>query len=69
MPDRERERVRRVKRGEVPVLSDVLREIEDVQAAVRNLLAAGRTPLPAEPELDAVSEWSTGAHRRHWGWA
>jgi len=30
---------------------------------------AGRTPLPAEPDLETISEWSTGAHRRHWGWA
>jgi len=69
MPDRERGRVLRVKRGAVRELADVLREITDVQTEVEGLLTAGRTPLPAEPDLETISEWSTGAHRRHWGWA
>jgi predicted nucleotidyltransferase len=69
MPERERERVLRVKRGEVSELADVLREITDVQAQVEELLATGRTPLAAEPDLEKISEWSSGAHRRHWGWA
>jgi hypothetical protein len=68
MPEHERERVLRVKRGEVRELADVLREIADVQAAVEGPLTTGRTPLPAEPDLETISEWSTGAHRRHWGW-
>jgi predicted nucleotidyltransferase len=68
MPERERERVLRVKRGEVGELADVLREITHVQTEVEELLATRRTPLPAEPDLKIISEWSTGAHRRYWGW-
>jgi predicted nucleotidyltransferase len=68
MPEQERERVLRVKRGDVPELESVLNEITDVQTAVRELLDTGRTPLPAEPDLATVSDWSADAHRRHWGW-
>jgi predicted nucleotidyltransferase len=68
MPDRERERVLRVKRGDVSEIADVLRETSGVQAQIEELLASGRTPLPAEPDLGVISEWSADAHRRHWGW-
>jgi hypothetical protein len=68
MPDAERERVLRVKRGDVPDLAEVLAEIADVQAQVEDLLDTGRTPLPAEPDRHAISEWAVSAHRRHWGW-
>jgi hypothetical protein len=68
MPDRERERVLQVKRGDVPVLGDVLTEIAAVQRQIEELLETGRTPLRAEPDLDAVSEWCIRAHQRHWGW-
>jgi predicted nucleotidyltransferase len=69
MPQRERQRVLRVKRGDVPILEEVLREISDVQTKVEQLLSAGRTPLASEPDLAAISSWSATAHRRHWGWA
>lgn len=68
MADVERERVLRVKRGDVPELAAVLTEIADVQAEVEELLATGRTPLPDEPDHAAVSGWAVSAHRRHWGW-
>jgi len=68
MPPAERERVLRVKRGDVPERDDVVREIAEVQAEIEERLAAGRTPLPAEPDLAAVSAWSVQAHRRHWNW-
>jgi hypothetical protein len=68
MPDRERERVLRVKRGDVGALAEVVAEIDEVRAEVEQRLRAGRTPLPAEPDLDAVSAWSVSAHRRHWDW-
>jgi uncharacterized protein len=66
MPEPERERVLRVKRGEVKELSEVLDEITSVQSTVEELIAAGRTPLPPEPDLDTVSAWSVSAHRRQW---
>ncbi len=67
MPESERAEVLAVKRGEVPVLADVLARIGQVQGEIEDVLAAGRTPLPAEPDLAAVSRWAVGAHRRHWG--
>jgi predicted nucleotidyltransferase len=68
MADAERERVLRVKRGDVPDMAEVLAEIGGVQDRVEDLLATGRTPLPAEPDREAISDWSVSAHRRHWGW-
>jgi hypothetical protein len=68
MPAQERERVLQVKRGDVPAIEDVLDEISGVRAQIEERLATGRTPLPAEPDLATISEWSVGAHRRHWGW-
>lgn len=66
MPERERERVLRVKRGDVPDIDEVIREIDQVQADVESRLEIGRTPLPVEPDLDTISAWSVNAHRRHW---
>lgn len=68
MPDAERERVLRVKRGEVADQAEVLAEIADVQAQVEDILATGNTPLPDEPDKKAISAWAISAHRRHWGW-
>jgi hypothetical protein len=69
MPEHERERVLRVKRGDVPVMAEVLDEIDTVQREVETRLAGGRTPLPAEPGWDTISAWSVNAHRQHWSWA
>lgn len=69
MPDRERERVLAVKRGDVPAMADVLDEMDGVRARIEDLLGTGRTPLPAEPDAAAISAWAVGAHRRHWAWA
>ena len=68
MPSEERERVLTVKRGDVQRLEDVLAEIASVQGQVEDLLATGKTPLPAEPDYAAISDWAVSAHRRHWGW-
>lgn len=68
MPDPERERVLRVKRGDVPERQDVLDEIAKVRGYVEELLESGRTPLPVEPDWETVSAWSVDAHRRQWGW-
>jgi uncharacterized protein len=68
MPAAERERVLAVKRGEVPRLEDVLAEIAEVRERVEELLASGKSPLPEEPDLAAISDWAVSAHRRHWGW-
>lgn len=68
MPEPERERVLQVKRGDVTELGDVLQEIDEVQVEIEAFLAAGRTPLPADPDLERISDWSSNAHRIHWGW-
>jgi hypothetical protein len=68
MPEPERERVLRVKRGEVGDLGMVLAEIDQVQTAVQEHLDTGRTPLPAQPDLAAISAWAADAHREFWGW-
>ncbi|MEJ3748657.1 nucleotidyltransferase domain-containing protein [Actinomycetes bacterium KLBMP 9797] len=68
MPEWERERVLRVKRGDVADLGEVLREIAGMRSEVESRLLEGRTPLPADPDLDRVSAWSVAAHRRHWAW-
>jgi len=68
MPEREREQVLRVKRGQIREIDQVVEEIDQVQATIEQLLDTGRTPLPAEPDLDHISEWSVTAHRRHWNW-
>jgi len=69
MPEREREHVRAVKRGDEPDLAAVLAAIEAIESEVEDRLRSGRTPLPAEPDRDRVSAWSVQAHRRHWGWS
>jgi predicted nucleotidyltransferase len=68
MPAAERERVLRVKRGDVPALAEVIAEIRDLQSDIEDRLATGNTPLPEGPDVDTISEWSVGAHRRHWAW-
>jgi hypothetical protein len=68
MPEPQRERVLRVKRGEVPAMADVLAEIEGLQSQIEQVLAAGQTPLPVEPDWAVISAWSIHAHRQHWGW-
>jgi hypothetical protein len=68
MPDQVRERVRQVKRGEVAGLDEVVAEIDAIAREVEDRLQTGRTPLPAHPDLPAISDWSVQAHRRHWGW-
>jgi uncharacterized protein len=46
MPDHEREQVLRVKRGDVPILGEVLTEISDVQAQIERRLDTGDTHCP-----------------------
>jgi uncharacterized protein len=69
MPESQRERVLRVKRGDVTAVADVLAEIDGVQGEIEQVLAAGHTPLPIEPDWAAISAWSVRANRQHWGWA
>lgn len=67
LPDRERERVLAVKRGEIP-RDEVSAEIGRLETDVRALLDGGRTPLPEAADLDRITAWAVGAQRRHWNW-
>ena len=68
MPDRERERVLAVKRGEVD-RDEVSAEISRLEVAVRALLDEDRSPLPRVANLDRINAWAVDAQRRHWGWS
>lgn len=68
MPEPERERVRQVKRGEVPSVDEVLAEIDGLRDEIERRLATGETPLPETPDLARIGAWSVQAHRQHWGW-
>ena len=57
-----------MKRGDVPAVGDVLRDIAALEAQIRDRLDGGRTPLAEDADLPAISAWSVSAHRRHWGW-
>ena len=64
MPEPERELIRAVRRGEVP-LPDVLKLAGELE---RDLKAAmDETRLPAEPAYDRINGFLVTAHRRHWG--
>ena len=67
LPDRERERVLAVKRGEVD-RDEVSSEIARLEDAVRMLLDEDRSPLPETADLDRISAWAIHAQRRHWSW-
>lgn len=68
LPDRERERVLAVKRGEVD-RGEVSAEISRLEASVRAILDEDRTPLPIAADLDRNQRMAIDAQRRHWGWA
>jgi hypothetical protein len=54
-------RVLRVKRGDVPVMAEMLDEIDTVQREIETRLADGRTPLQVERDWDTISAWSVNA--------
>lgn len=68
MPDRERERVLAVKRGEV-ARGEVSAEISRLESQVRSLLDDGASPLPRTADLGRISAWAIDAQRRHWRWS
>lgn len=67
LPDRERERVLAVKRGEVD-RDEVSAEISSLEVKVRSLLDEGGSPLPRTADLDRINAWAIDAQRRHWRW-
>lgn len=66
MPEDDRALVTDVKRGGYPQ-PEVLRMIDARAAQLTQLLADGRSPLPADPDVAAVNAWSAAAHLRFWG--
>jgi hypothetical protein len=69
MPNEERDRVLRVKRGDVRDVAEVLAEIAEVEAEIAAVLGSGRTPLPPDADHAVVTAWAVEAYRRHWGWS
>lgn len=67
LPDRERDRVLEVKRGEVD-RDEVSAEITRLDEAVQAILDEGRSPLPHTADLDRINTWAIDAQRRHWHW-
>lgn len=67
LPDPQRARVLAVKRGQVD-RGEVSSEISQLEAAVRDLLNTGRSPLADTADLDRIGAWAVDAQRRHWGW-
>jgi uncharacterized protein len=66
LPEPQRTRVLRVKRGEVAAVEEVLAEVDDVRDRIERHLRDGDTPLAPEPDLATVSAWSIEAHRTSW---
>lgn len=67
-PTTQRERIRAVKRGDVP-RSEVSLEIARLESEVRNLLDKGATPLPETADFERITAWAIDAQQRHWGWS
>ncbi len=67
LPDRERERVLSVKRGEIP-RDEVSAEIGRLEEEVRILLDESGAPLPRTADFERVTAWAIDTQRRHWGW-
>lgn len=65
MPQHHREYILQVRRGEIP-LSEVLGEVGYQEQRLRELIEAGKSPLPPEPDYDRANQWLIYAHTRHW---
>jgi uncharacterized protein len=59
----DRKRVFAVRRGEIP-FNDVLTEIGELERDLADLLET--SPLPAEPDREAVDDFLVRAHLTHW---
>lgn len=70
MPDRERDLVLAVKRGEFGSqrgLDAVLTTIAETEDAIRTILTRDLGPLPATPDWEVINAWMVGAHLEFWG--
>lgn len=63
-----REQVLQVKRGEVP-RDQVSDEITQIAKTIRyDILEAGKSPLPEQPDWDTINAFLLGAHAEAWGY-
>ena len=65
MPEPTRSHLLDVRQGQLP-LSDVLREAEELEAALKDLQST--SPLPAEPDRAEVNRFLAEAYRAAWAW-
>jgi hypothetical protein len=65
LPEPERSRVMAIRTGERS-FEDAIAEIEEVERQLADALE--RSPLPAQPDRDAVDAFLLEAYRRAWGW-
>jgi uncharacterized protein len=65
MPESERSRVMAIRTGE-RTFAETVAEIEDVERLLAEALDA--SPLPPDPDREAVDAFLVDAYRRAWGW-
>lgn len=54
-----------VKRGEVD-FDEALRRVDDVRGRLEAAMESGKSPLPQDPDWEAINTWLIGAHEAHW---
>lgn len=65
MRDIARDHVLSVKNGE-STREHVSAAIRVLEVTVRQLLERNQTPLPAKPDIQAITDWAVYAQQRHW---
>ena len=65
MAEPDRSRVMAIRNGEVS-LEDALAQIDEIEADLH--AAVEQSPLPPEPDYEAVNRFLIEAYRERWGW-
>ena len=65
MAEPARSRIMAIRRGEVPE-NEVIAEVTQVERELEAAIAA--SPLPAEPDREAVDAFIVDTYREAWGW-
>lgn len=65
LPDRQREFCVAVRTGQVP-LAEVLHEADVLENDIKEILDTGSSPLPEQPDREAVDRWLVRTHLHDW---